>query len=57
MFISGQTHLYGKIVLNVFMNYLPTNLTLNADECKQSCDKILLVKLIDGQKTFLSIKS
>lgn len=31
MILSGQTHLYGKIILNVMLNYLPTNLTLNAD--------------------------
>lgn len=39
------------------MNYLPTNLTTKIKECNQSCDKILLVKLVDGQRTFLSIKS
>lgn len=49
--------MYGKILLNVMVNYLPTNLTTNIKECNQSCDKILLVKLIDGQRTFLSISS
>ena len=39
------------------LNYLPTNLTTNIKECNQSCDGILIVKLVDGQKTFLSINS
>jgi len=39
------------------LNYLPSNLTTNIKECNQTCDRILMVKLVDGQKTFLSINS
>jgi hypothetical protein len=49
--------LFGKILMNVRLNYLPTNLTQNIKECNQSCDKILLVKLTEGQRTFLSINA
>lgn len=27
---TGQTRLFGKILMNIKLNYLPTNLTLNA---------------------------
>jgi hypothetical protein len=47
MKVTGQTHLYGKIILNVKLNYLPRNLTLT-EECKLNCDKILLLKLLEG---------
>ena len=45
---TGQSHLYGKIVLNVRVNYLPTNLiTSVGSTCGSNlCGEILSAQII-----------
>lgn len=44
----GQSHLYGKIVLNVRVNYLPLALVNSAIDCKNQCNNVLDVKIVSG---------
>lgn len=55
MNVTGQTHLFGKIVLNVKLNYLPTNYTQMLSKCTV-CDNVLNIQ-INGQNSYVSIKS
>lgn len=54
---SGQSHLTNKIVLNVRLNYLPSDLLKSAVDCKNSCNGVLEVAIVKGFNTFVSIKS
>ena len=56
MNVTGQTHLFGKIVINVKLNYLPTNYTQMLSKCT-ICESVLHVELINGQNSYMSIKS
>ena len=53
---TGQTHVYGQIIINVQLNYLPTTL-LKSTLCskKNYCNKILKVDIIDGFDHYKSI--
>ena len=44
----GQSHLYGKIVLNVRVNYLPMALINSAIDCKNNCNNVLDVDIVSG---------
>lgn len=52
---TGQSHLYGKIVLNVHINYLPLELVKSATDCANKCDNVLSVNIISGDKSATSI--
>jgi cysteine-rich repeat protein len=52
---SGQSHLWGKIVLNVRVNYLPAGLISSASDCANSCRNVLSVKIISGDASAVSI--
>ncbi len=46
-----------KIVLNVKLNYMPQELLKSATDCKNSCDSVLEVKIVNGYKYYTSIVS
>lgn len=52
---SGQSHLWGKIVLNVRVNYLPQALIDSAVDCKNRCNNVLSAKIISGDQSAISI--
>lgn len=54
---SGQSHLYGKIVLNVRANYLPLSLIKSASDCSNKCDNVLSVGIVSGDKSTTGIKA
>jgi cysteine-rich repeat protein len=53
----GQTRLYGKVVLNVRLNYLPKALLASANDCKESCNTVLSVDIVSGFKGAKSISA
>ena len=52
---TGQAHLYGKIVLNIKVNYLPMELINSAVDCKDKCENILSVRIVEGDKSTTGI--
>lgn len=52
---TGQSHLYGKMVLNVKVNYLPLSLIQSATDCVNKCNNILSVKIISGDASTTGI--
>lgn len=52
---TGQSHLYGKIVLNVQANYLPLALIQSANDCANRCNNVLSVNIVSGDKSAVSI--
>ena len=55
---TGQTHLYGQIILNVQLNYLPLSL-LESSVCNtyNQCKKVLDIEIVDGFNKYTSIVS
>lgn len=53
----GQSHLYGKIVLNVRLNYLPMALINSAIDCKNNCNNVLDVDIVSGYQGAKSISA
>lgn len=56
MKVTGQSHLFGKIIINVKLNYLPNDF-VNGQDCITTCDKILEAKIISGFSSSTSIIS
>ena len=57
-FIStGQAHLFGKIVLNVRVNYLPQELIKSANDCANKCNNVLAVKIVSGDMSTTGIRA
>jgi hypothetical protein len=54
MRVTGQSHLYGKIIVNVKLNYLPNDF-VNGPDCTTTCDKILVANIISGFSSSTSI--
>lgn len=54
---TGQSHTWGKVIVNVKVNYLPQSLIVNANDCKFNCNNVLLVKIISGDGSANSITS
>ena len=52
---TGQSHLWGKVIINIKANYLPKALLDSAVDCKNKCDKVLSAKIISGDKSAHSI--
>jgi cysteine-rich repeat protein len=52
---TGQSHLWGKIVLNVQANYLPLALVQSASDCANGCNNVLSVKIVSGDSAATSI--
>jgi cysteine-rich repeat protein len=52
---SGQSHQWGKIVLNVRVNHLPAALISSANDCANSCRNVLSVKIVSGDSSAVSI--
>jgi cysteine-rich repeat protein len=52
---SGQSHQWGRIVLNVRANYLPLALVQSASDCANSCRDVLSAKIISGDTSAVSI--
>jgi len=52
---TGQSHIWGKIVLNVQANYLPLPLIQSAADCNNKCNDVLSVKIVSGDSSAVSI--
>jgi hypothetical protein len=52
---TGQSHLYGEIILNVKLNYLPLALIQSSSDCSNNCQNILSVKFVSGDSSATSI--
>ena len=52
---TGQSHLYGKIVLNVKLNYLPMELIQSASDCRNQCKDVLSVQIVSGDSSSTGI--
>lgn len=52
---TGQSHLWGKVIVNVKVNYLPQALIDSAVDCKNRCNNVLSAKIISGDKSATSI--
>lgn len=52
---TGQSHLFGKIIINIVANYIPLNLIQSSTDCANSCRDILSVQIISGDKSATSI--
>lgn len=44
----GQSRLYGKVVLNVRLNYLPKALLQSANDCRDNCNSVLTTQIVKG---------
>ena len=47
---TGQSHLYGKIILNVHLNYLPLALIQSATDCVNKCNNVLSARIASGDR-------
>ncbi len=45
---TGQAHVYGKIIINVDVNYLPLSLIQSSSDCSNQCMNVLSAKIISG---------
>ena len=54
---KGQSRLYGKVILNVALNYLPTSLISSANDCKDSCNSVLSVNITSKYQSALGISA
>lgn len=52
---SGQSHVWGKVIINVKLNYLPQDLIDSAVDCKNQCNNVLSASIISGDKSAVSI--
>jgi hypothetical protein len=52
---TGQSHIWGKVIVNVKLNYLPKALIESAVDCKNKCNNVLSAKIISGDKSAISI--
>ena len=52
---TGQSHVWGKVIINVKLNYLPKALIDSAVDCKNRCNKVLSAQIISGDKSAVSI--
>jgi hypothetical protein len=39
--MTGQSHLFGKIIVNIRLNYLPALLTIAESNCSQKCERVI----------------
>jgi cysteine-rich repeat protein len=51
----GQSRLYGKVVLNVRLNFLPRALLNSANDCRDACGSVLTSQIVNGFKGAKSI--
>lgn len=52
---SGQSRVWGKIIVNVKSNYLPQALLDSAVDCHNKCNNVLSAKIISGDSSAVSI--
>ena len=52
---NGQSHIYGKIIINVGANYLPQALLQSGTDCQNNCKDVLIVKFTSGDSSANSI--
>lgn len=52
---SGQSHIWGKVIINVKANYLPQALLNSAADCQNKCNNVLSAKIISGDTSAVSI--
>ena len=52
---TGQSQIWGKVIVNVKLNYLPKALIDSAVDCQNRCNKVLSARIISGDKSAVSI--
>jgi hypothetical protein len=52
---TGQSHLWGRVIVNVKLNYLPKALIDSAVDCANKCNKVLSASIISGDQSAVSI--
>lgn len=52
---TGQSRLFGKIILNVRANYLPLSLIQSATDCSNKCNNVLSVTIVSGDRSTTGI--
>jgi len=52
---TGQSRVWGKVIVNVRLNYLPQALIDSATDCANGCNNVLAVNIISGDRSAVSI--
>ena len=52
---SGQSHIWGKVIVNIKLNYMPKSLIDSATDCKNRCNNVLQAKIVSGDMSAVSI--
>ena len=52
---TGQSRVWGKVIVNVRLNYLPQALIDSAVDCNNGCNTVLAVSIISGDSSAVSI--
>jgi hypothetical protein len=52
---TGQSRVWGKVIVNVRLNYLPQALIDSAVDCRNACNNVLAVNIISGDSSAVSI--
>jgi hypothetical protein len=53
--LTGTSHLYGTIIVNLKLNYLPANLTNPITPCTALCEQILNISISAGYNSYTAI--
>ena len=52
---SGQSHIWGRVIVNIKLNYVPQALIDNAVDCRNKCNNVLSARIISGDNSAVSI--
>ncbi|MCB0368770.1 MAG: hypothetical protein KDD45_04800 [Bdellovibrionales bacterium] len=52
---SGQSHVWGKVIINIKLNYMPQALIDSAVDCRNRCNNVLSARIISGDSSATSI--
>ena len=52
---TGQSHLWGKIIINIRVNYLPLSLINSVTDCANQCKDVLSVRIVSGDSSTTGI--
>jgi cysteine-rich repeat protein len=52
---SGQSHVWGKVIVNIKLNYVPQALIDSAADCKNQCNDVIAASIVSGDQSAISI--
>jgi cysteine-rich repeat protein len=52
---TGQSHVWGKVVINIKLNYVPQALIDSAADCKNQCNDVIAASIVSGDSSAISI--